>query len=115
MAPEAPRRAEALRLVGEGRSAEAAALIRAERQAGGEGARWLSDLIVEAMTCPDLTLAGQLASINAALERGSDWWPSWSAGRDAQLSDARLSLPKLRHDLRQLRYLRDNGRIDATF
>jgi hypothetical protein len=114
VAAEAPGRAEALRLVGEGRLAEAAALIDAEQRASGDGARWLSDLIVQAMTYSDLTLAGRLAAINAALERGSDWWPSWPVRND-RLDETRLSLPKLRHDLRQLRYLRANGRVEGAF
>ena len=86
-----------------------------------EGGRtWMEDGIVRAMQSYDLTSAGKLAAILAAVERGSRWYPpglqtdsEWATR--PQPPDARLSIGKLRHDSDQFRYLRQLGVLGAEF
>jgi tetratricopeptide (TPR) repeat protein len=110
----ATRRQLAVVLVRLGRYEEGLALCRAEIQADGDGERWLSDLIVETLQ-RDLAFAGDLAAILAALQRGSEWYPGRTGDRPPRRVEAQLSVPKLRHDIEQLRYLRGIGAIDARF
>ena len=109
------RRRLAVLLVRLGRQEEAVELCRAELQAGGDGARWLSDLIVRAMEETDLSWAGELAAILAAGQWGSEWYPGPPGNPPRRIQDAQMSLPKLRHDIEQFRYLREIGVLDDGF
>lgn len=108
----ASRQRLALLLVQLGRRDESLPYWHAELRSDG-GVEFLSTLIVEAMQYPDLRLAGDLAAILAALRWGSAWYPPPEARRELPLLDrppeVQLSLPKLRHDSNQLRYLQAVG------
>jgi tetratricopeptide (TPR) repeat protein len=97
-----------------GRKEEALSLFRAELEADGDGERWLSELIIEAMERPDLWLAGELASILTVLQRASEWYPAEPASQP-RIPDAKLSVAKLRHDIDQFRHLRQIGVLDDAF
>lgn len=75
----------------------------------------LNDLIVEAMQHTDLSLAGDLAAILAMLQRGSRWYWGDTGENLPPIRDAQLSLPKLRHDIDQFRYLHETGILDDSF
>lgn len=75
----------------------------------------LTNSIVRAMEFRDLSLAGELASALAILQRGSEWCPPGAGGRSPSGVDTQLSLAKLRHDSDQLRYLRAIGVLDNRF
>lgn len=66
------RRHLALVLVRLGRPHESVALCRAELAEGDSGEAWLSAAIARAMQDVDLSVAGELAAILAALQRGSE-------------------------------------------
>jgi hypothetical protein len=108
-AASAARRHQVLRLVRCGRQQEAAELCLAILDEEPEGRQWLADEVVAAMEQPDLSVAGDLAAILTAIERGSAWHPSWLGDRARPVADARLSTGKLRHDLDQLLHLRGQG------
>lgn len=108
-------RIEVLELANLGHLSAAVKLCRTEFAAGGDGKQWLTDMIVKAMERADLTLAGSLAAIYATLERSSEWSPHWSGGPVKAVTGARLSLPKLRHDLAQFRHLRREGVLSPAF
>ena len=105
----ADRRRAAIAAVRQGRATDSLALCRAELATADGEAGW-SELIVEAMQARDLTFAGELAAVLAAVQRGA--LPP-SAAPVTTPPGAQLSLPKLRHDLAQLRYLRGRGLGDA--
>jgi hypothetical protein len=108
----AARRRLAILLARLGRHNESLKAFGAElRDNGGE--EWMINLIVEAMRRPDLSLAGELAGILAALQRGSEW--NGGRERPSPIADAKISLPKLRHDIGQFRYLRELGVLDESF
>jgi len=109
------RRHLALALVRLGRPRESIALFRAELAEAGDGAAWLGAAISRAMQEVDLSVAGELAAILAALERGSEWYPPAAVGPPPPLADLQISVPKLEHDLAQLRYLRELGVLDTSF
>ena len=111
----AARRPLAVLLVRLGRQKESLQFFRAELQAGSDGEKWLSNLIVEAMQRPNLTLAGDLAAILTTLQRGSEWHTEWPCEPLTRIRDAQISLAKLRHDIDQFRYLRKTGALDDGF
>ena len=85
-----------------------------------DGRTWLEDGIVRAMQSRDLTSAGKLAAILAAVEHGSRWYPPGLESDSAwatrpQPPEARLSIGKLQHDSDQFRYLRRRGVLGAEF
>lgn len=95
--------AAARALVGAGRGEDAAELLRdALRRDDTDGLAWAQDLLNTALEARDLTLAGRYASIVAELRWGEGTEP-------ARRAAVPLSVPKLRHDLGQLRYLRSRG------
>jgi hypothetical protein len=108
----AERRARAARLVQAGRLEESLPLWREEVSSGVEGATWVRAAAVEAMAWRDLTVAGTLAQLYATATWGSRWFHGPAAGAattvPAQVPRNQLSLPKLRHDIDQFRYLRDH-------
>ena len=75
----------------------------------------LTNQIVRAMELRDLSLAGNLATKLAMLERASEWYPAEARAQPAGSTDAQLSLPKLRHDIDQFRYLQKIGALDDRF
>lgn len=111
----AARRQLAVLLVRLGKKDASLGLCRAELQASDDGEKWLSERIVEAMQRTDLSLAGDLAAILAVLQRGSEWYPGRPGERPPRIREAQLSVPKLRHDIDQFRYLREIGALDAGF
>jgi hypothetical protein len=109
------RRHLALALVRLGRPRESVALCRTELAEDDTGAAWLGAAIARAMQEADLSVAGELAAILAALQRGSEWYPPAAAGPPPAIADLQISVPKLQHDLAQLRYLRELGVLDTSF
>jgi hypothetical protein len=105
------RRRQALLDLHCGRTQDALAAIRAELPLGEDSVRWLSAAITAAMTARDLSVAGILAGELAAFQRGSAHYP----GAGAQAHEQMLTLPKLRHDIAQYRYLRALDVLDADF
>jgi hypothetical protein len=95
--------------VGAGLQREAADLCLSIVDEEPDGRQWLADQVVAAMEERDLGLAGDLAAILTAIERGSVWQPLWMGGRTRPVADAHLSTAKLRHDLDQLLHLRCKG------
>lgn len=102
----ADRRRQIVADLQQGRTQDALSAIRAELCGDEDGVRWLGAEIAAAMTARDLTLAGMLASELAAFQRGGD--PVTTAA-------LRLTLPQLRHDIAQYRYLREQGVLGADF
>ncbi len=109
----APRERQALDLVRRGRMEQAAKLCRAVLEEDPNGRRWLADEIVTAMEERSLAFAGDLAAVLTGIERGSEWFPSWTGTGIRPVPNARLSLGKLRHDLDQLKHLSRLGVCDA--
>ncbi|MDP3280436.1 MAG: hypothetical protein Q8M57_05210 [Nitrosomonas sp.] len=107
--PADDRRRRALIDLRHGRMPETMAAIRDELRHGADSVRWLSAAINEAMAAPDLSVAGVLAGELAAFQHGIAPHPGNAA------SERMLTLPKLRHDIAQYRYLREQGVLDATF
>jgi hypothetical protein len=99
------RRAFVLRLIQTGRGEEALSLFRTEL-ALPDGERWFSDMIMRALELPSLSLAGNLAQILVHLQRGGPWFAD---AHDPPTFSRFITLPSLRHDLAQLRYLKDLG------
>lgn len=109
--PADDRRRQALIDLRHGRMPEALAAIRDELRHSADGVRWLGAAITDAMAAPDLSAAGMLAGELAAFQHGIARDPAAAA----QTPEPMLSLPKLRHDIAQYRYLREQGVLDATF
>jgi hypothetical protein len=109
------RRQLAVLLARLGRQEESLNLCRGELEAGTDGEKWLSNLIVDAMQCTDLSWAGSLAAILTILQRGSEWHPRRPGYRPPPVPDVQLSVPKLRHDIAQFVYLREIGVLDDGF
>ncbi len=103
---DADRRRQALVDLQHGRVQDGLAAIRAELRGSEDGVRWLGAEIASAMTARDLSVAGTLAGELAAFQRGGD---------PVTTSALRLTLPKLRHDIAQYRYLREQGVLGTEF
>ena len=78
-----------------------------------EGLRWINDALSIAMKARDLSFAGELAAIYAALRLGSEWYPCYG---DTSLQpllvyapEQRISISKLRHDIQQFEHLQSKG------
>jgi hypothetical protein len=100
------RRERAADLVRLGHLDEALGHCREELAAGEDGERWLTDLVVDAMTRRDLSYAGGLATILTALQQGSEWYPRGGSEWPLPKLERFITIPKLKHDLDQLQYLR---------
>lgn len=111
----AARRQLAVALAQLGRLAESLEICRAELAAGGDSEKWLTDVIVRAMEYPDLSFAGDLASIWASLHFGSDWYHEGARLHASTQPDPKLSVAKLRHDLDQFCLLREIGVLNESF
>jgi hypothetical protein len=113
------RRNLAVLLVQLKRGDESVALWHAELASGKEGLAWINQQINAALQAKDLWLAGEYASIIAGLRWGSKWYPARNVGPKAiipaQPPSAVLTLPKLRHDIGQFRYLQDKGILGSDF
>ncbi|MGR4866304.1 hypothetical protein [Caulobacter sp. LARHSG274] len=106
-ATEPQRRARIGALALEGRLTEAVAMVAAE---GGGTPAWLTEAIIAALEARDLSLAGGLGAVLTWLERGVAG-PGLPSPPPPQ---ARLSATKLRHDIAQLRWLREQGGMRAS-
>ena len=111
----AARRQLAIALSRLGHLAESLETCRVELEAGGDGEKWLTDVIVQAMEYPDLSFAGDMASIWALLHFGSEWYHEGAGLHASSQPDAKLSVAKLRHDLDQFCLLREIGVLDDSF
>ncbi len=88
-----------------GSLSEATALCRNEL-ANSEWDRWLTTEMIRALELPDLTYAGRVAALLLRAQRGGPWFPD----SDCRPTASRfLTVPGLRHDLSQFRYLRAIG------
>jgi hypothetical protein len=117
------RRARALELTRRGEVIAACELLAGELRSGPDAVAWLRNTISRAMQSDDLHFAGELARIGAGLHHGGRALTSngpaspWTAHAetDGPAHDQReLSAGKLRHDVEQLRYLRDAGMVDGS-
>lgn len=115
MSREKQSRLKALELATKGDLSAALEICRAQIVTDREDKQWLIDAIVKAMESADLTSAGNLAAIYAALDRGSEWYPHSSCTTVGAVSDNWLSLPKLTHDLTQFRRLRQDEVLSSDF
>jgi tetratricopeptide (TPR) repeat protein len=113
------RRNLAMLLVRLGRRDESLHLWHEELLDGPEGLAWMQNLVSTAMQALDLTLAGEYATILAALRRATPWYPQ---RRDdsmvplpVQAPDVFLTIPKLRHDIEQFEYLQRQGVLGDEF
>jgi hypothetical protein len=95
-----------------GRRADALASFRRGLPSAPDAIDRLRAEIVDAMLAADLTLAGELAAILAAVQRGSRWYPGAGAPPPGFV-DAYLSVSKLKHDRDQLAYLRERDIVGA--
>ncbi|MDR5760488.1 tetratricopeptide repeat protein [Caballeronia sp. LZ035] len=104
----------AVLLVQLGREEESLPLWRAEAHSK-EGLASLAQRVKEALCSRDLTLAGRYAAIAAELR----WGRSGTAMQDGvpvpTLPPIPLSIPKLRHDIEQFEYLRNQGWLKDDF
>jgi hypothetical protein len=111
---ERPTAAQLTELLLLGRHEEALQLCRVAWDDAAR-TRMLTDLTVSALQERDLSAAGQFALTLAALQRGSRWYPKVLAQPPARAPQSFLTLPKLRHDIAQLRHLREVGVLDSSF
>jgi transposase InsO family protein len=95
-----------------GERAQSLALCHAELRTL-EGQRWMNDALSAAMKARDLSFAGELAAISAALRLGSEWNPRYGDTALQLLPVSaparRISISKLRHDIQQFEYLQRQG------
>ncbi|WP_162794060.1 tetratricopeptide repeat protein [Streptomyces paludis] len=89
-----------------GRDEEALPLFRAELNQGDDGLAWIQGLVNNALKARDLTLAGQYAAMTARLRWGEGLNPPGHVDPSPSYPP---SIPKLRHDADQFRYLRRQG------
>lgn len=113
--PSISRRDSAIYSLVEGRYSDGISLCAAELYSAADGETWLGDIIVAAMELDDLTLAANLAGLLAEKRFRSKWWPQATPAETIPDLDVNLSLPKLRHDAAQLRFLRRAGLLDQSF
>ncbi|MDR5782423.1 hypothetical protein QCE63_23770 [Caballeronia sp. LZ065] len=104
----------AVLLVQLGREEESLPLWRAEADSK-EGVAWLAQRVKEALCCRDLTLAGRYAAIAAELRWGRSGTATQDGAPVPTLPPIPLSIPKLRHDIAQFEYLREQGLLEADF
>jgi hypothetical protein len=117
-ARQSSRRRLAALLVELGHTPESLPLWHAELAASGDGLVWLQQLVTEKIERRDLHQAGELASISAAVRRASPWYPAIGdavLAKPVQVPQAFLSVGKLRHDIRQLRYLQRCNLLGPEF
>ncbi len=113
------RRNLAMLLVELRRLDESLSLWRAELLSGREGLQWLNQLVTASMRSRDLTRAGDYATVLAAVRRASPWYPRRTDDSTpmipVQTRKEFLTVPKLRHDADQLRYLQRRSVLGAEF
>ncbi|MFF8380223.1 hypothetical protein ACF07V_29290 [Streptomyces sp. NPDC015661] len=116
---EADLRERTVRLARLGRAEECAELWLRPGTATEENLRWLDATAWQAMDARDFTTAGELGRLHAHARWRNGATPD---GRPAVPADALrpppvpyLSVPKLRHDVEQLRYLRARGLLGAGY
>jgi tetratricopeptide (TPR) repeat protein len=113
------RRNLAMLLVQLGRGDESFPLWHQEILSGSEGLGWMEDLVSTAMQARDLTLAGEYAALLATLRWASPWCPRCRDNSVLRLPvDAPtvyLTIPKLRHDIEQFKYLQRHNIVGEEF
>ena len=109
------RRNLAMLLVRLGREEESLPLWHEELRDGGDGLAVVRSLATDAMCDSDLTLAGRYASLAAELRWGRPAHQGEAAAqsKSTNASSSALSVPKLRHDIAQLKYLVEHRLIDT--
>ncbi|MEU6482463.1 hypothetical protein [Streptomyces sp. NPDC046887] len=104
----APRRELALLLAVSGRWDEVPPLLSEQVRTGADDLAWVADVINTALERGDFRFAEGWASLLARLR--------WGASSDpADRAALPLSVPKLRHDIDQLRHLRHLGVLGAEY
>ncbi|MFJ5779051.1 hypothetical protein [Streptomyces sp. NPDC093094] len=98
-----------------GRSGECIALWRTEAAYDAEDLAWLEHRSWLALLEHDLPVAGEYARIHAAVRLGSAWYPRSAPPPRPGAPDIRLTVPKLRHDIDQFRYLQQRGVLGDEF
>ncbi|MFF8534503.1 hypothetical protein ACN6K9_003373 [Streptomyces sp. SAS_267] len=104
----AVRRELALVLVASDRRDEALPLLRDEPRTGADGWAWAPDVLNAALERSDFPLAEGCAALFAQLRWGDSSEP-------AARSAVPLSVPKLRHDIDQMRHLRRLGVLGTEY
>jgi tetratricopeptide (TPR) repeat protein len=104
------RRNLAKLLVQLGRDEESLPLWNAELDA--DGVAWMQNLIHTSLCAKDLTLAGRYAAISSRLRWGTSLESPCGTGFAEYFPP---SIPKLRHDAEQFRYLQQQGVLGAEF
>ncbi|MFD7321548.1 hypothetical protein ACFV9D_10765 [Streptomyces sp. NPDC059875] len=98
-----------------GRSDECVSLWRGEAAYDAEDLAWLEHQSWLALLTHDLPIAGEYARIHAAVRLGSAWYPRSAPPPSAVDPEIRLTIPKLRHDIEQFRYLQRRGVLGEEF
>ena len=111
------RRNLAMLLVRLGRRDESFPLWYQEMLTGSEGLNWMQHIISIAMRAQDLTLASEYAEILVQLRRASAWYPRRLDGLKlpVQRPGRFLTIPKLRHDIEQFKYLQHRSVLGGEF
>lgn len=105
---QAPRRGLALLLAASERWDEVWPLLRDDMRAGADGLSWAPEVLNAALEQGDFLFAGGWASIFSRLR--------WGASSDpAERSAIPLSVPKVQHDIDQMRYLQRVGVLGAEY
>lgn len=104
----APRRELALLLAASERWDEVLPLLRDELRTGADALAWAPDVLDSALEHSDFSLAERWASLFAQLRWGTSSDP-------AARSAVPLSVPKLRHDIDQMRYLQQLGLLGTEY
>jgi hypothetical protein len=115
-----PGRREARRdlttaLARRGRSGECIALWRTDAAYDAEDLVWLERQSWLALLEHDLAVAGEYARIHAAVRLGSAWYPRSAPPPRPGVRDIHVTVPKLRHDIDQFRYLQQRGVLGDEF
>ncbi|MFD9358997.1 hypothetical protein [Streptomyces sp. NPDC060031] len=98
-----------------GRSDECVSLWRVEAAYDAEDLAWLEHQSWLALLAHDLPVAGEYARIHAAVRLGSAWYPRSAPPPLPGPAEIRLTVPKLRHDIEQFRYLQRRGVLGEEF
>ncbi|GAP50255.1 tetratricopeptide repeat protein [Streptomyces azureus] len=103
-------------LVELGRSDECIDLWRAEDAFDADDLAWLDRQSWLALLAHALSAAGEYARVHAAVRLGSAWYPPLSPPPPATAHpETRLTIPKLRHDIEQFRYLQRRSLLGEEF
>ncbi|MFH8627910.1 tetratricopeptide repeat protein [Streptomyces vietnamensis] len=102
-------------LVRLGRSDECIDLWCADDLLDADDVAWLDRQSWLALLAHDLSAADEYARVHAAVRLGSAWYPRSSPPSRTAPLESRLTIPKLRHDMEQFRYLQRRALLGEEF